>query len=81
MDNKEISNPYVTSDLGLATALSLQFPIWAIDKRNPQKVEFVFERDLDLDNRIESYWTNHLSVSALSYFQQLKIVKSRIYEK
>lgn len=72
---------YSTSDLGCATAINLTYPLWAINKTNPQKAEFLFQREAGLDKLIENYWSNTLQVSPLAYFQQLKIVKSRLYEE
>lgn len=76
-----IKNLYSTSDLGCATAISLFFPIWAINKTNPQKAEFQFRRDDGLDKLIQNYCANTLQISPLAYFQQLKIIKSRLYEQ
>ena len=70
---------YSTSDLALATALSLWYPIEAIDKTNPHKAQFLFKRDEKLDQLIEAYWKNELKVSPLVYFNQLKIIKARLY--
>lgn len=78
---KTTDNMYFTSDLGLTTAISLYYPVWAINKNNPNKAEFVFKRESGLDKIIESYWSNTLQVSPLLYFQQLKNIKSRLYEK
>ena len=75
------SEIYSTTDLACATAISLFYPIWAIDKSNPTKAEFIFQRDDGLDKVIKNFWANNLNVSALAYFQQLKIIKSRLYEE
>lgn len=78
---EKTENLYFTSDLGLTTTISLFYPLWAIDKTNPQKAEFLFQRESGLDKLIENYWSNTLQVSPLAYFQQLKIIKSRLYEE
>ena len=72
---------YSTTDLSLASALSLFIPIELIDKSNPHKAEFLFIREKGLDKLIENYWSNKLQVSPLAFFQQLKINKSRLYAK
>lgn len=72
---------YATNDLSLACAIALSFPLWALDKSNPSKVEFLFKREEGLDNLIESFWRRELKVDPLSYFTQLKILKSRLYEE
>lgn len=73
-------NNYYTSDLALAAALSLFYPLEAIDRRNPQKAEFLFKRDEQLDKLIETYWRGEMRVSPQAYFYQLKLIKSRLYE-
>lgn len=71
---------FSTSDLSLATAISLSFPVWAVDKSDPRRAEFLFKRERDLDLLIEAFWSNTLKVSPLLYFQQLRILKTRLYE-
>lgn len=82
MNNKLIAvDLFCTTSLDLASAVSLFYPIWSIDKSNPQKAEFQFKREDGLDEIIQSYWANTLQVSPLAYFQQLKVIKSRLYEQ
>ena len=78
---EKLKNLFVSSDLGCVTAISLFYQIWSIDKSNPQKAEFQFRRESGLDELVQSYWSNTLQVSPLAYFQQLKIIKSRLYEQ
>lgn len=80
MKTEPANELYSTTDLGCATAINLYYPLWAIDKSNPQKAVFLFKREEGLDNLIEQFWSNSLEVSALAYFQQLKTLKSRLYE-
>lgn len=70
---------YSTSDLALATVISLWYPIEAIDKVNPRKAQFLFKRDASLDQLIEAYWKDELKIEPKAYFNQLKIVKARLY--
>jgi len=70
---------YETSDLALATALSLFHPIESVDKTDLRRVCFVFRRSKELDELIESYWNGSLSVEPQRYFGQLKNIKTRIY--
>ena len=76
-----LDNYYACSDLGLSTAISIFYPIEVIDRTNPNKAQFLFKRDKELDRIIEAYWKNELKVSAQIYFNQLRIVKSRLYEE
>ena len=72
---------YSTSDLALATAISLWYPIEAIDKTNPHKATFLFRRDEKLDELLELYWKRELKVEPQLYFQQLKAIKTRLYSE
>lgn len=72
-------NFYHTSDLALATAISLFYPIEAVDKTNPRKAQFLFQRDQRLDELVEEYWRSGLKVDAQQYFNQLRLVKARLY--
>lgn len=72
---------YSTSDLALATALSLHLPIDLIDRLDSQRVIFCFLRSKELDEFIESYWRGDLLVKPQDYFNQLRVLKSRIYQK
>ena len=70
---------YRTADLALATAISLWYPIEAIDKENPRKAQFVFRRKGELDKLIESYWRGELKVEPQAYFNALRVIKARLY--
>jgi len=78
-ENLNVNEYYASSDLALVTAISLWYPIEIIDKTNPRKAQFLFKRDENLDQLIEAYWKNELKVSPIAYFQQLKIIKARLY--
>lgn len=70
---------YQTSDLALATVISLYYPIDSIDRQNPQKIQFNFIRNQELDQLIENYWHGELKINPQVYFNQLKTLKSRIH--
>lgn len=70
---------YLTSDLALATTISLNYPIEDIDRSNPRKTVFVFRRSPELETLVDSYFTNQLKVSPQSFFNQLRDVKARLY--
>ncbi|OIP58157.1 MAG: hypothetical protein COX79_01810 [Candidatus Levybacteria bacterium CG_4_10_14_0_2_um_filter_36_16] len=75
-DNK---NHFQTSDLALASFLSLTYPIEKIDKSNPKRAEFVFKNPEELHNLIDTYWQGKARVEPQVFFNQLKIVKARLY--
>jgi hypothetical protein len=74
-----VNDFYTTSDLSLAAAISLWYPLESIDKRIPSKAQFLFKRDEQLDQLIESYWRGELRVSPQAYFNQLRVIKARLY--
>ncbi len=69
-----------TQDLALATALSLFYPLEAIDRENPRKAQFIFKRDAKLDELITGYWRGELKVEPAAYFNAMRIIKGRLYE-
>jgi len=73
-------NLYKTSDLSLATTLSLFCPIETLERINSHKVYFVFKRDKNLDELLKKYWHQELKIEPQFYFNQLKIIKARLYE-
>ena len=79
MNQQTSSDTYVTSDLALATTISLQFPIQNIDRSNPRKAVFVFLRSTELEDLVEGYFRNELKISPQTFFNQLRDIKSRLY--
>lgn len=79
-DNAE-ANYYYTSDLALATAISLWYPIDAIDRQNPRKASFLFKRNAKLNELLEAYWKRELKIEPQEYFNQLKAIKARLYSE
>lgn len=71
---------FSTQELSLVAALlSWGFPLDSIDKTNPSKVTFIFIRNSELDQAIQTYWDNSGRISPKIYFNALREVKSRIY--
>ncbi|KKT39868.1 MAG: hypothetical protein UX47_C0005G0056 [Candidatus Collierbacteria bacterium GW2011_GWA2_46_26] len=77
--NMNINNFFVSADLPLVTTISLYYPIDALDRSSPPRVQFLFKRDGDLDKLVEAFWKDELRVSPQIFFNQLKIIKSRIH--
>ena len=69
------------SDLALATTISLYFPIQSIEPIDDRKVVFVFDKTLEIDDLISKFWSGELMVEPQQYFNQLKIIKTRIYSR
>ncbi len=72
-------NIYKTSDLALAAAISLFYPIKSMNKENPKKVVFIFLKDRNFDLYIERFYKGELKEDLQLYFQHLKLIKNRIY--
>jgi hypothetical protein len=80
---KEMSittNYYETSDLGLAAALiSSGVRLVKVDMANPKRAVFIFDKNQFKTSIIDEFWSGELKVSALRYFENTKVLKSRIY--
>ncbi len=72
-------NLFQTSDMALAAAISLYYPIESIDNDNPRHSEFLFVKDDKFDDLISSYWRNELKIAPQIYFNQLRSVKAQLY--
>ena len=74
------NQPFATFDLGLASALiSLGYKLLDLDKSNPRKAQFLFIPEDSLEEAVESYWSDHLEVNPRNYFDNIKMLKNRIY--
>lgn len=79
MKNNLDENLFKTSDLALATTISLSLPIVATDRTTPPRVSFVFQRTSNLGALIERYWRREVAVEPQAFFNQMKNLKARIY--
>ena len=72
---------FLTSDLGLATILSLYFTLEDIDHSDPRKAFFVFKQQPKLNQILVAYFNNDptLTVRPQVFFNQLRDVKARLY--
>lgn len=80
--NKNISaNKYLlTFDIGLsAVIVSRGFPLVSVNKSNPKKVQFVFQKSNELNSIVEKYWTKSLEIEPQTLLSNLKMLKNRIY--
>lgn len=79
MKNNLNDNLFKTSDLALATTISLYFPVIDTDRATPPKIFFVFLRTPQLDVLIERFWRGELTIEPQKFAGQLKNLKTRIY--
>ena len=82
MTNKlNIGDFFSTTDLGVATVVSLYFPLHTIDKDNPRHAIFLFEKNPELSKLVEQLWQKKLLIEPLDLLGQLKMVKTRLYQE
>jgi hypothetical protein len=81
-DTEDFTNPLYTFDLGVAASLvTAGFEVVILDKVNPRKVQFVFRRATGIEKVMDDYWTDKLKVKARSFFDNIKMLKNRIYSE
>lgn len=73
---------YTTYDIGVSTAfLCAGFKLISVNKENPRKALFVFEKQAGIESVADDYFANRLEVKARSYFDHLKAIKNMLYSK
>ena len=71
---------YKSSDMILCAVLCCYgYQVDSIDKQNPSKVIFLIKRDDQLDDLIQQYFTQQLSVEPTIFANYIKNLKTRIY--
>lgn len=81
-DSGDYANRLHTFDLGAAASLvTAGFELIELDKTNPRKVQFIFSRAIGIEKLVDEYWADKLEVKARSYFDNIKMIKSRIYSE
>ncbi len=75
-------NRFSTYDLGCSSALiSSGFNLISLDKSNPRKILFIFNRQVDIEKAVNNYWADTLKIKARSFFDNIKMLKNRIYSE
>ncbi|MCA9389808.1 hypothetical protein KC571_00200 [candidate division WWE3 bacterium] len=78
--NDYYKNNFSTYDLGLASALvTAGYTVNHLDRSDSKKVQFIFNHEEQLDDVIQAYWAHKLKLSPLAYFNNVKMLKNRIY--
>lgn len=73
---------WTTYDLGISTALLCAgFELLSVDRENPRKAMFIFNRKAGIERIVNDYWTNRLEIKARSFFDNMKMLKNRIYSE
>jgi len=73
-------NEFSTFDLGLATVLmTLGYELLELDKSNPKKVRFVFQREKNIEQTMTDYFNDKIKLPAQTLFNNQKNLKNRLY--
>jgi len=76
----DYTNYFYTFDLGCSAALiSVGFELISLDKTNPKKVQFIFRRKVGIEKVVDNYWADRLEVKARTFFDNVKMLKNRLY--
>ena len=75
----EDENYYSTSDLSLIALLSLYFTIEKINTNNLKRVVFSFKDNEELQDTIDKFNKQKLTVEPSVYYNQLRKIKTMIY--
>ena len=71
---------FITADLSLASSLlTLGYEIQNLDKTNPHKAQFIFQRSPGLDSDIQNYWNGNLRINPRLFSDNIKMLKNRLY--
>ncbi|MFA7327965.1 MAG: DUF5659 domain-containing protein [Candidatus Ratteibacteria bacterium] len=79
--NEKKMEIYRVSDMALTTVLSLFLPFDGIDRSNPRRVQFLFIKTPKLEALVNRYWRGKLRIEPQKLFNQLKIIKARLYSE
>jgi hypothetical protein len=80
--NESLVETYSTFDLALSAYLiQVGYPLTYLDRSDPKKVAFCFERDEKIETVIQEYWSGQQSVEPKSYFAAIRDLKSQIYSR
>lgn len=72
---------FETNSLALASAIALFSPVLDITRDSKKNnCIFSFKKTPEIEKIISNYWNKKLLVDASEHFEQIKILKARIYE-
>ena len=73
-------DPFRTSNLPLATCLSLYYPVSTIDRSEPRAV-FYFERGEGMDDLVQMFHARTMAVEPQAYADAMRSLKARLYAR
>ncbi len=78
----DASMVWTTYDLGVSTALLCAgFQLLSVDRDNPRKALFIFQKANDIEDVANRYFSDRLEVKARSFFDHLKALKNKLYSE
>lgn len=82
MNPNEDNQYFRTADLPLAVSLCVRgFVICDIEQIDPKRSVFVFENSDKLASAVSDFWSGKLRVEPQEYFNKLKSLKARLYQR
>ena len=73
---------FATYDIFLSSVLlSLNFTLDRLDRTNPRKVQFIFQKITGLDEAVQAYWDKTLRLEPQTVLTNLKLLKNRLYSE
>jgi hypothetical protein len=78
---KQKQSLFRTSDLALASALSLCQPFIRLEAVSASRFNFIFEKTEDTDYLVDKYWNNDMRVDPREYFDAIRSIKARLYDR
>jgi len=79
-NSSDVNSKFITYDIGLAAALiTLGYALYKVDKIEPKKSQFIFNRDEHIDKMVNDYWDDKLTLPVRSFYDSLKMLKNRLY--
>lgn len=69
---------YSTTDLTLATVISLFYPLDCIERLSDKRKAFIFKRENDFDQIIEAFWKRKMRVEPLNFSEHRKMLLTRM---
>lgn len=81
IDGHQTVGDYCTSDLAFAASLLAKgYKVLNIDPSNGKRVIFVFTDNGLIRQHQHDFFSNNLTVDAITYAQSIKALKNRLYE-
>ena len=82
MTGNNKSDSFRTADLSLVAALCVSgFVVEEMERVSPTRSVFIFQSSAELHETEKRYWRGDLRIEPQAFFNQLKILKARIYER